>query len=378
LPEGTYTFTAAEGGSNGPQSAPFLVTVDLTPPVVDLTAPASTTDRSPEVRVTATDLHGLPDGTHVRLDVDLNNDGDFTDTGETAYTTSTLTSGSATFSVQPDLTVGTTVRMRARVTDLAGNEGTSLSKSVEITPATVSLTNDYRTVDPLSGRFLPQVGTLVVSHPLDLDRSPGTGQSLGAGLVYDSGSVNVRPSIQARLQTDNAAPLPPTVRVQLYWDDVAQPATDYSTAGYSPGELFTVAAQVPAAVTGMGRHTWKLRVTFPGGPPDELEVSDVAYVAAMDDSPFGAGWRLSVLDRLVRVNNPNDPNQELGQLRVYGSGGYSFYQKSGASYLSPQGDNGTLAAAGGGWTYSTPDSRTWTFNASGCRPPGPAPTARRP
>src|SRR6266705_2106521 len=48
-----------------------------------------------------------------------------------------------------------------------------------------------------------------------------------------------------------------------------------------------------------------------------------------------------------------DGNGPAGVLRAYGSGGWRFYQDSGGgSYQSPPGDNGTLAAAGGAWTYS--------------------------
>ena len=80
--------------------------------------------------VTATDgVSGVPDGTEVRLDVDLNNDGDFVDPGEASYTVSSLTGGSTTFVVQPDLAAGR-YALRARVTDVAGNEGVSATKEL--------------------------------------------------------------------------------------------------------------------------------------------------------------------------------------------------------------------------------------------------------
>ena len=64
--------------------------------------------------VTATDAgSGVPNGTAVALDVDLNNDGDFADTGETGYTSAVLNSGSATFDVSPALAEGT-YKLRAR------------------------------------------------------------------------------------------------------------------------------------------------------------------------------------------------------------------------------------------------------------------------
>jgi len=101
------------------------ITFDSTVPIVVLTAPTFTNDTTPSVTVAATDDgSGVPDGTAVALDVDLNNNGDFADAGEADYVTSTLTAGSAVFDVAPALTEGTH-RLRARVSDEAGNEGTS-------------------------------------------------------------------------------------------------------------------------------------------------------------------------------------------------------------------------------------------------------------
>jgi YD repeat-containing protein len=51
-------------------------------------------------------------------------------------------------------------------------------------------------------------------------------------------------------------------------------------------------------------------------------------------------------------------------LRVFGSGGYRFYQGT-STFSSPAGDNGTLSVSGSTYTYSTPDGQTWTFTSSG-------------
>jgi len=65
----------------------------------------------------------VPDGTSVFLDMDLNDDGSFTAPEETAYATSTLSDGTATFTLAglPD----GTYNLRSRVGDQAGSEGTS-------------------------------------------------------------------------------------------------------------------------------------------------------------------------------------------------------------------------------------------------------------
>ena len=108
---------------------------DVEAPDVVLTGPALTIDPTPAVTVTATDNDVLPDGTLVVLDVDLNDDGDFIDPGESNYTPYTLTAGSATFDMVAALADGT-YRMRARVTDRTGNEGTSATLIVVVDTST--------------------------------------------------------------------------------------------------------------------------------------------------------------------------------------------------------------------------------------------------
>jgi hypothetical protein len=104
-------------------SQAFLVQVDLTAPTLTFTAPDFTTSLTPTVTVAASDnmrLDGL-----VHIDVDLNNNGTFTDPGETNFAVQALMAGSATFNL-PKLKEGT-YQIRARVDDLAGNETSSIA-----------------------------------------------------------------------------------------------------------------------------------------------------------------------------------------------------------------------------------------------------------
>jgi len=95
---------------------------DDAPPRVMLTAPSLTDVPTPTITVGATDANGLPDGTAVALDVDLNDDGDFDDSGERDYTGASLIAGTTTFQVTPGLVDGHYL-LRARVLDVVGNEG---------------------------------------------------------------------------------------------------------------------------------------------------------------------------------------------------------------------------------------------------------------
>jgi hypothetical protein len=212
LPEGNYAFTgtASRDDVTSVASKPYLVTVDLTAPTVTVTVDATTPDTTPEVRVDATDLVALPDTdddtagvqTTVTLDVDLNNDGDFSDADETDAITGTLTDGLGMLSLAP-ISVGNTVRVRARVTDSAGNEGTSNTSSVEVVSSTLDVTDVTALSDPNNGQDLLRLGNLHLLHALDLDLSPDTTVGLSPALSYNSDRVSVQPIIQAEIQTAN-------------------------------------------------------------------------------------------------------------------------------------------------------------------------------
>src|SRR5262249_10165140 len=152
-----------------------------------------------------------------------------------------------------------TYPLQARVTDLAGNEGqTTVSDATTVTITDVTtptvLPAQVLTSDPLDGLAREQLGNASARHLLDLDRSPGTIQSGNAALVYNSDSVHVRPIVAADIQTDNAQILPATITVVLTWNNgTPQTAQTYSTSGFSPGDLLTVAQQVASPVTTTGR-----------------------------------------------------------------------------------------------------------------------------
>jgi hypothetical protein len=103
-----------------------------------------------------------------------------------------------------------------------------------------------------------------VEHALDLDQSPGTEQSGNPMLVYNSDRVNVRPIVQALIQTDNTVTSLPSPTLQLTWDGTVQPSQTFSPTGFNPGDVLVAGTEVSSAVTGIGRHAWSLAVTIPG------------------------------------------------------------------------------------------------------------------
>jgi hypothetical protein len=131
----------------------------------------------------------------VVLDVDLRNDGLFTDPGDANYATGTLVNDAYVFSGYPALAPGQTYRMQARALDAAGNQGTSAPISVEILSAPVDLTPQLRSpYGGLAGWTTMSdgqafAGDATQSQVLGLDDSPGPVRGADPMLVYNSVSL---------------------------------------------------------------------------------------------------------------------------------------------------------------------------------------------
>jgi PhoPQ-activated pathogenicity-related protein len=117
-------------------------------------------DTTPEVTVKAFSPAGLADGTQVKLDIDLNSDGDYSDEGELHRSSGTLIAGEAHFTLDPALPPSPEsgpyiVRIRARVKDIEGVEGLSLATELEIdTEMSNALENYVHAFDPSYGYSL--------------------------------------------------------------------------------------------------------------------------------------------------------------------------------------------------------------------------------
>jgi RHS repeat-associated protein len=360
LAEGAYAFTATQtvGGLTSAPTNPFLATVDRTAPAVTLTVAASTAAKQPLLQVAASDLNGLPNGTAVGVTVYAN---DGVTQLYTNASAATLTDGQATFRLPYALTPGTSYKLTASVTDLAGNVGTSTQQPVTVTSVSAwTDTAQVLTSDPLQGMAAEQLGDVQLSHALNLDQSGGG----GAALVYNSDGVNVKPIVQATLRTANNAALPGTVTAVLTWNSGTPATFTYSTSADQPGDTLTIAAQVGTAVSSAGRYPWALSIQASGLTTQNL--SGTAFVVPQDNSPLGAGWTFGSADRLIDV--AADANGPAGKLFAYGAGGFRFFQGTGP-FTSPANDDGTLTSASSGgvttYTYSTPDGQAETFNGSG-------------
>ncbi len=267
------------------------------------------------------------------------------------------------------MTTGTTVRVRARASDRAGNQGTSSVATIAINSvgsAAYTTTGTVRVPDPLDGDPLLQSGRLQITHPLDLDKSPGTQQSGNMALVYDSGTAGATaPIVQATIQMDNSGSMPSSIAAQLTWDGSLNSGGSWSFSGSANGDPITLAVPVMGGVTGVGRHTWSLTLTITtSGGTVTRTIAGQTFVVNLSSSPYGAGWNVGGVDRLYSIASSG--TYPAGLLRVYGSGGSRFWAAAGSgNYTAPQGDNGTLVAVTGGWTYTTPAGDVTAFNSAG-------------
>jgi YD repeat-containing protein len=350
LAQGNYIYTATDtaGGVTSDLSGAYNVMVELSAPAITITMASNVTSESPVVEVTASDLVGISPSAEMKLYVD----GSFATEGE-------LVNGNVDLQLA-GLSLGNHTLV-AEITNLAGIQGATTVSFDVVTHTTWGLSDATRQFDTL--------GTNIVSHALDLDTSPGTGQSLNAALVYNSADISPEPTILADLQTANSAALPATMDVDLYWDNVSQGTVSYDLVdNYAPGDQVPISAQVTSPQA-TGLYTYTLDVTFPGSSVTVTPISGAAIVVSENSSPFGAGWSFSPLNQLFTISTTSSFDPYGGILRVFGNGTGSFYQETvTGTYDSPAGDFGTLSAisgGSGGYDYVAPDGEKTVFNSSG-------------
>jgi hypothetical protein len=172
-----------------------ITTIDVTDhETVTLSAPNITNDTTPSVIVTCTDTRALS----VALDVDLNNDGDFVDLGESNYVPSSMTAGNVTFDVNPALAQGT-YRLQARVTDPTGNTGTS--EVVTLTVDTTAPTEDIGDIAPDPRNAAVGAVTINFSEPVS---GVGDGGMVGNDFTLTRNGTSVAISTLAVTQVTPA------------------------------------------------------------------------------------------------------------------------------------------------------------------------------
>lgn len=125
LTQGTHLLTVEtlDGSATGPGES-FPARIDLTAPQVTLVGPVFSPTNAPTITVSAAALDEFGLAPDIFIDIDLNDDGDFVDEGESTIATAFLDPDGPTSIVLNDLVRGNHY-LRARVNDLAGNQGIS-------------------------------------------------------------------------------------------------------------------------------------------------------------------------------------------------------------------------------------------------------------
>jgi YD repeat-containing protein len=356
-------------------SSALSFTFDNTPPTVTLTAPANANTGGFYVIVSATDNVSSLNGATVHLDVDLNNDGNFTDPGEQDYTTGTLNNGTTQFAVSPALTNGT-YPLRARVYDQANNQGTSstLTSVVNTNPTTWTAAATRRSSDVLQGLYIPigpgnmegaspQTGDVRMALPLDFDLSSGTSVGGNPALIYNSDTILTQPIIEATLASDPAGSVPSFIQAQLNFNGFVQPWVSFYTTGHAAGDSYALAVRASSAgIPSTGLYSWQMYVRSnfsSGGSIDRLITGSSFMVVNGSSDPYGIGWSMAGVDQLYPASG--------GVWWVYGTGGTRFFASAGnGQFTSPPTDAGTLVQnADGSFTYTGQDTSKKNFNSSG-------------
>jgi RHS repeat-associated protein len=235
----------------------------------------------------------------------------------------------------------------------------------------------------------PNTGTLSAYQPLDLNlghpssqddgfggspgnpvASPEGGQEFFDGfggepaLVYNSNTVNVQPIGEVHLGSGAAAT---GFQVRETWaQGDPQRWRSVAPASLAAGDMYLLGYQNSAVIgqTGAAPMLFDVQATTAGtyNTVHRYIVTATAMVVANDFSPFGPGWSLVGLSRLVV-----DP---LGgyAMMAFGSGAPPRYftGNGSGSFQSPPYDSGALGRnPDGTYTYTTKYQVRWNFDSSG-------------
>jgi len=243
-------------------------------------------------------------------------------------------------------------------------------------------------LDVTTATLAPNTGTLRVTQPLDFFQSHNTGLDGFSGLgfapalVYNSDTVYAQPIAEVTVGFDPQLGVPDILEAKLFWKDglreqVEQPYVNFDPSP-PPGGEYLLAVKAAYYQPSTGRYPWRVHVYAhfrSGGVVErdytghvQVSVTDDTNASSRDRSPFGPGWSLAGLNRLVIVTNQVDPVG--GVLMVFGSGQASHYfsRTGNNTFRSPPNDFGTLsqpAGPGTTFTYLSKDRVTWTYDSTG-------------
>lgn len=237
----------------------------------------------------------------------------------------------------------------------SGNDGWSSELSVVPGSTTSGGSTSNRIGQPPAGTSPGQ------TQPGSFQRA---GDGLGPALVYLSDSISVQPIIELRWDSGTSGTIPTQFELQLTWDNgTPQSWVTFSVDSHTQEDVYLLAVQVSSPVSESGLYPWQveMRTTFSNRDMVTRTIAGTAAVIVQEAaSPFGYGWSLAGLDRLIVMDDGH-------ALWIYGAGGGRlFTATSGYTYQAPN-DMGTLSWDGlaNAFRYQGRDGLTWTFDADG-------------
>jgi hypothetical protein len=296
----------------------------------------------------------------------------------TTMATITLSSGVATWSTS-SLSQGT----QAIGADYQGDtdfniNAASLSQGVNAAVNWV-VTAAAAVHDPQQGAIVPfgaakvqpLTGALVRELPVDVNQHAECDCGCGCddnnragtaplGVVYNSGTVNVKPVILAQLASDFCAAVPSQIQAQLTWNSVGQGTQTWGTTGHSSGDVYQLPLQVGSAVSASGVYPWSVTVAATVGTfVYSGTASGSLPVVVNSAAALGAGCSLGGTQSLIIGS---------GCIAIVdnATGGTRYFSGTGPSYTSPANDQGTLVQnMDGSYTYTSKEQLKTNFNSSG-------------
>jgi len=181
-------------------------------------------------------------------------------------------------------------------------------------------------------------------------------------LAYDSLAADPRPIVLEHHTLDPALPTPTKVTGQLTFNGTAGATSYYDTSLFNPGDVTQVALQADATALATGRYDYTVTVGDVRGPTTTSTAAGTATVVNEAANPFGAGWTLAGLERVVPAAG--------GVVLTLGAGRSLWFAGSfasgGGAYTSPAGEFSTLTQnADGTYTRALTDGTRLGFNAGG-------------
>ena len=180
-------------------------------------------------------------------------------------------------------------------------------------------------------------------------------------LVYNSATVNVRPTINLSIQGDANAAAAAQAEIDWTWNGVAQTPVFVDLSSLPAGSIYNLAVQPDNPVTMTGSYNWSalITLTLADNSTEWAKASGSAVVAAGDGNAIGAGWSLAGIPQLMVQSGSVLWQDGQGDI-------FAFVRSANGTFTTPAGMFGTLVQnSNGTYTYTNPDQSQDLFNSQG-------------